>query len=183
MLRDFSMFVRYTSFLVRRIRLWGYARKIWNDACVNGDHWTCFECKVNFRKRNIYILEFVERIWLIQRFVFFLVPHWCMQWTICMYGWMYDNENGSKHDVFEIKVCFVMLILRNGMSLFLNYIERVHLVRVRWYIVIYLFWCLFGSFFFFLIHWIRLNDQTMACLIDWIRFRWNVVCKSFTCDI
>lgn len=32
--RDFSMFVRYTSFLVRRIRLWGYARKIWSDACV-----------------------------------------------------------------------------------------------------------------------------------------------------
>lgn len=58
----------------------------------------CFECKVNFKKRNIYILEFVKRIWLIQRFVFFLVSHWCMQWTICMYGWMYDNENGSKHD-------------------------------------------------------------------------------------
>lgn len=36
---------------------------------------------------------------------------------------MCDNENGSKHDVFEIKVCFVMLILRNGMFLFLNYIE------------------------------------------------------------
>lgn len=75
---------------------------------------------------------------------------------------MCDNENGSKHDVFEIKVCFVMLILRNGMFLFLNYIESSPSSHCDIFVIYFL---MLGSFFF-LIHWIRLNDHTMVCLID-----------------